>query len=84
LVSIDDRTLDDAKFAGNPIYSFQTIPTGTYPRLQADDDEVETLTVRAIFVVSDSWAGSYPHAYEKLSYGLKRALPEIRKLTSAD
>ena len=84
LITIDDRSLDDATFAGSPIYSFQTIPPETYPLLQEGKGEVETLTVRAIFVVSGDWAESYPSAYEMLTDCLQRDVPEIRQLTSAN
>lgn len=83
LTDVNDKGLGKAKFAGEPIYTFQEIPADTYPNMQADPGEVETLTVRAIFIVSAAWAEAFPSAYDRLIAGVERATPNIKKRVSS-
>ena len=63
LVAVDDSDLGELEFLGLTIYSFDNIPAGTYSGLQGPSGEpVETLTVRAIFIVKSSWADASPAA----------------------
>lgn len=76
LVEVDDRDLGNKEFLGEPIYNFKNIPADTYKNLQAPSgDKVETLTVRAIFIVNSAWAGAYPELFDILDGGIERALP---------
>ena len=80
LVKVDDEDLSKAGFAGNPIYTFLSIPSDTYGRLQAGTDtDLTTLTVEALLVVSSVWADTYPAEYDLLSDAVERAIPGIRQ-----
>lgn len=81
LVAIDDGDLDEVKFAGQPIYTFDDIPAETYPSLQAAG-AVESLTVRAIFIVNSAWAEAFPSAFDILFDGVERATPVIQQRVS--
>jgi TRAP transporter TAXI family solute receptor len=81
LVAIDDGDLVKAKFAGQPIYTFEDVPAETYPNLQANG-AVESLTVRAIFIVNSAWAEAFPSAYKILFNGVERATPVIQQRVS--
>jgi TRAP transporter TAXI family solute receptor len=80
LVPVDDRVLEDAKHLGKPIYEFQEIPAGTYSNLQAPAGmPVTTLVVRAVLLISSTWATQNRFAYDTLVDGIKRATPIIKK-----
>lgn len=81
LVTIDDGDLSKAKFAGHPIYTFKDISAETYPNLQAGG-VVESLSVRAIFIVNSAWAEAYPNAFNILFNGVERATPVIQQRVS--
>ena len=84
LASVDDSDFGKAKFAGQPIYAFKDIPKGTYDMLQAPSGSaVETLTVKAMFIVNSDWAESFPNAFDLLIEGLARATPVIQDRVSA-
>lgn len=79
LVPVDDPDLDEARFAGERIYRFRTIPAGTYPSLQADGRarDVESLTVGATLFVTERWAAEHPDAHRHLQDAIQRAKPAI-------
>jgi uncharacterized protein len=78
IVPVDDPDLDKAHFAGERIYRFREIPTGTYPRLEPDDKrDIETLTVGATLFVTRSWAAAHNHANAYLVDAIQRAKPAI-------
>lgn len=81
LVAIDDRDLGKAKFAGQPIYTFKDISAETYPNLQVGG-AVESLIVRAIFVINSTWADAFPSAFKILFEGVERATPVIQQRVS--
>ena len=83
LVAVNDRDLATREFLGEPIYTFNDIPADTYSNLQAPKGKnVETLTVRAIFIVSSAWAKVNPSIYELLISGVERAIPTIKERMS--
>ena len=85
LVTVNDEDLEKAEFAGEPIYRFADIPAGSYPGLQGPSgDPVETLTVRAIFIISNTWADMSPVAFEALTAAVESATPAIRKRVSVE
>ncbi|MDA9982369.1 TAXI family TRAP transporter solute-binding subunit [Gammaproteobacteria bacterium] len=81
LVTIDDSDLSKATFAGHPIYTFKDISAETYPNLQAGG-AVESLFVRAIFIVNSAWAEAFPSAFNVLFDGVERATPVIQQRVS--
>lgn len=85
LVPVDDRVFEDAKHLGKPIYEFQEIPAGTYSNLQAPTGmPVPTLVVRAVLLISSTWATQNSFAYDTLIDGVKRATPIIKKRVAAN
>lgn len=84
LVSVDDQSFLDAKHFGRPIYQSGNIPKATYPNLQAPSGApVESLAVRAVMLISSTWAGNHAVAHDMLIEGIKRAAPIIRKRVAA-
>jgi TRAP transporter TAXI family solute receptor len=81
LASIDDEKLGEAEVAGHPVYSFREIPADVYPGLQ-DGAELPTVTVRAMLIVSDSWAAEFANKMQALREGVTRAVGEFRKNVS--
>ena len=80
LLTVDDPAILEAKHFGKPIYTFQQIPKDTYPGLQGPSGApVQTLAVRAVMLISSSWAGAQAVAYRTLVEGLERAAPIIRE-----
>lgn len=81
LVSIDDEKLAEAEVAGHPVYGFREIPAEVYPGLQ-DGAKLPTVTVRAMLVVSASWAAEFADRMEALREGVSRAMGEFRNNVS--
>ena len=78
-VSVDDPDLDEARFAGERIYRFREIPSGTYPGLEAGRKrrDLKTLTVGATLFVSQRWAAEHYDAHRYLVDTILRAKPVI-------
>ena len=79
LVSVDDPDLDEARFAGERIYRFREIPSGTYPGLEAGRKrrDLKTLTVGATLFVRQRWAAEHYDAHRYLVDTILRAKPAI-------
>ena len=79
IVAADDRVLDEARFAGERIYQFRTIPHGTYPGLEVTGNKngLETLTVGATLFARQSWAARHGDANAHLIDAIQRAKPAI-------
>lgn len=78
-VSVDDPDLDEARFAGERIYRFRKIPSGTYPGLEAGAKrrDLKTLTVGATLFVSQRWAGEHYAAHSYFVDAILQAKPAI-------
>lgn len=80
LLTVDDQAILEAEHFGKPIYAFRQIPKDTYPGLQGPSGApVQTLAVRAVLLISSTWAGEQAVAYRTLVDGLERAAPIIRE-----
>jgi TRAP-type uncharacterized transport system substrate-binding protein len=79
IVPVDDSDLDEARFAGDRIYTFRDIPAGTYPALEAGSRKrgLETLTVGATLFVTQRWAAENYDANSHLADAVRRARSAI-------
>jgi TRAP transporter TAXI family solute receptor len=82
LVAFDDGDLKNIKDpSGNQVYTYDEIPKGTYPNLQAGSlygtNSVATITQPAVLVVSDDWATKNKEGLQKLTGFTLRAKPHI-------
>ena len=85
LLTVDDQAILEAQHFGKPIYMFRQIPKDTYPGLQGPSGEpVQTLAVRAVMLISSSWAGEQTLGYGTLVDGLERAAPIIRDRVASE
>jgi TRAP-type uncharacterized transport system substrate-binding protein len=84
IVPADDR--DMAKTAkdnrGKTVYSYGTIPSNTYPRIQPKGTvfgtkEVDTIQVDALFVSSVRWIETNADAYNAVLRGFASAKPDV-------
>ncbi len=83
---VDDNRLAAAlDRTGHPIYAVAKIPGKLYPKLQKNrwfglDSSVASLTVGAVFILSERWvAGHGVAALTKVEDALWRTIPEIEK-----
>ena len=86
IVLVDDWDFNNAVDAnGNSIYMFANIPSQTYPKLQDTGffgmtKDIETLTVRAQFVVSKDWLERYDlNTQKQLEKAVLESLPFIER-----
>lgn len=79
LVDFDDNDFNDAEDPkGNDIYQFVEIDAGTYPGIQGNWSDIDTITVQATLVLNTGWIEAHPDGYEKfIDYQLK-AQPAIK------
>lgn len=84
IVTVDDPDLDAARFAGDRIYQFHTIPGGAYPNLESADNRrgITTLTVGATLFVTQRWAAEHYDANAYLVDAILRAKPAILERVS--
>lgn len=83
--------VDDSRLAGtldrtgHPVYAVAKIPGKLYPKLQKSrwfglDSSVPSLTVGAVFILSERWVGGHGvSALTKVEDALWRTIPEIEK-----
>jgi len=86
LAPVDDWDFNDQTDAtGHPIYAFETIPKGLYPKLQESgylwgSNDVETIVVPAVFVVGQKWVDANGmDGQAKLEVVLDAALAQARE-----
>jgi len=80
LVPTDDRDIKDAKDPkGNPLYSYDAIPSGMYPVNGGLFNGVDTISVKALLVVSSDWADQNDREYNKFLEAVRKALPAIKQ-----
>ena len=90
LALVDDTRLAGALDAtGHPIYAVAKIPGKLYPKLQRSrwfglDSSTPSLTVGAVFILSERWVADRGVAgLTKVEDGLWRTIPEIEKKVGA-
>ena len=90
LALVDDPRLAGALDAtGHPIYAVAKIPGKLYPKLQRSrwfglDSSTPSLTVGAVFILSERWVADRGVAgLTKVEDGLWRTIPEIEKKVGA-
>ena len=77
LVSIDDGSFDDVKDPkGQQVYTFKSIPGGTYPNLQnygflGGQSDIPTLAIGAILIANTSWIDANPRAFDAFSASIR-------------
>lgn len=81
LVPITEDVLRNAQFGSVTLYETRSIPTGSYPNLEAGlpDGGVETLGVAATLVINRHWSDRYPDGPSVLLGGVSGAMPAISK-----
>ena len=86
LALVDDNHLAAAlDRTSHPIYAVAKIPSKLYPKLQKShwfglDSSVPSLTVGAVFILSERWVGGHGvSALTKVEDALWRTIPEIEK-----
>lgn len=81
LVPITEDVLRNAQFGSVTLYETRSIPTGSYPNLEAGlpDGGVETLGVAATLVINRHWSDRYPNGPSVLLGGVSGAMPAISK-----
>ncbi len=84
MVLVDDRRFEDVVDAtGHPLYAYAKIPGGIYPRLQRRrwfglTTSVPSLTVGAVFILSERWVAENGVAsLSKVEDALWHTIPEI-------
>jgi len=66
LVDVDDGDFNDTVDpAGNPVYTFKTIPEKTYPGLIDAVFSLDTVAVKAVLVVTANWIDENEDAYDR-------------------
>lgn len=84
LVPANDGDFDNARDQrGKRIYNLEDIPHGTYGRLHPPAmigyKNVETVTIDAVFVVTNDWLDRNERAYDNLIRSFNNSLPEVKK-----
>lgn len=84
MIPVNDWNFNDKKDRyGNLVYNFKTISSTHYPNLipagLITDGKVETMSLEAVFVASNTWlAAKSEDARLMMEFMLERALPEIK------
>jgi TRAP transporter TAXI family solute receptor len=87
LLPVDDKKFDDKlDLHGNPIYGSASIPSKTYPSLQAGwfwSHSVDTLSVKAVMALSTHWVDENgPDGLDALSIAIAEVQPAILRLVN--
>lgn len=86
LVNVNE-TVDTVKDArGKPIYTYATIPAGTYGKLQPEGmlfghNDAKTFTVDAVFIGNQQWIDGNKGLYRDVLGAINNALPKIVERT---
>jgi TRAP transporter TAXI family solute receptor len=82
LVKLNDGDLDNARDANkNPIYRYDTIPSGTYGNLQDGtfSSSVKTIVVDSVLVANNAWIEKNNQGYSDLSTAAIRLSQQLSK-----
>lgn len=89
LVGTDDwdmgKVAKDAR--GAPVYSYEEIPDGTYPKIQPSGTvygtkSIKVIAVDALFVASTAWINANEAAYDRILRAFNGSAPRIRALVN--
>ena len=90
MVLVDDHRFEDVvDTTGHPLYAYARIPGGVYPRLQRRrwfglTTSVPSLTVGAVFILSEHWVAENGVAnLSKVEDALWHVIPEIERKVGA-